>query len=128
MARHIVARNLLAGHLDDPPRPGRHRRPPQQHGLAQHKMTPLISYYIWLRSATTVLTVLSAWKLRRTHPEMPRAFVIPGGRLGLFYVVAAPVVMAMVALLGSDRVGMIGGAVAIVLGPAVYGIIALRRA
>jgi hypothetical protein len=37
-------------------------------------------------------------------------------------------VMAMVALLGSDRVGMIGGAVAIVLGPAVYGIIALRRA
>jgi uncharacterized membrane protein YvlD (DUF360 family) len=59
---------------------------------------------------------------------MPRAFVIPGGRLGLFYVVAAPVVMAMVALLGSDRVGMIGGPVAILLGPVVYGIIAFRRA
>jgi hypothetical protein len=59
---------------------------------------------------------------------MPRAFIIPGGRLGLFYVVAAPVAMAIVALLGSDRVGMIGGAVAIVLGPVVYGVIAFRRA
>jgi uncharacterized membrane protein YvlD (DUF360 family) len=75
-----------------------------------------------------VLTVLSAWKLRRTRPDMPRAFVIPGGRLGLFYVVAAPVVMAIVALLGSDRVGMIGGAMAIVLGPVVYGIVAFHRA
>jgi amino acid transporter len=96
--------------------------------LAQHKLTQLISIYIWLRSATTVLTVLSAWKLRRTRPDMPRAFVIPGGRLGLFYVVAAPVVMAIVALLGSDRVGMIGGAMAIVLGPVVYGIVAFHRA
>ena len=96
--------------------------------LAQHKLTQLISIYIWLRSATTVLTVLSAWKLRRTRPEMPRAFVIPGGRLGLFYVVAAPVVMALVALLGSDHFGMIGGALAIVLGPVVYGMVAFRRA
>jgi amino acid transporter len=96
--------------------------------LAQHKLTQLISIYIWLRSATTVLTVLSAWKLRHTRPEIPRAFVIPAGRLGLFYVVAAPVVMALVALLGSDRFGMIGGALAIVLGPVVYGMVAFRRA
>ncbi|MFZ0308181.1 MAG: APC family permease [Candidatus Sulfotelmatobacter sp.] len=93
--------------------------------LAWQSLGQLISVYIWLRSATTVLTVLSAWKLRRTRPEMPRAFVIPGGRMGLFYVVAAPVVMAMVALLGSDRFALIGGAVAIVLGPMVYGIVAL---
>jgi amino acid transporter len=95
--------------------------------LAQQKLTQLISIYIWLRSATTVLTVLSAWKLRRTRPEMPRGFLIPGGRLGLFYVVAAPVVMAMVALLGSDRFALIGGAVAIALGPVVYGVLAFRR-
>jgi hypothetical protein len=82
--------------------------------------------YIWLRSATTVLTVLSAWKLRRTRPEMPRAFVIPGGRVGLFYVVAAPVVMSLVALLGSDRFALIGGAVAMVLGPVVYRGVASR--
>ena len=95
--------------------------------LAWQSLGQLISVYIWLRSATTVLTVLSAWKLRRTRPEMPRAFLIPGGRMGLLYVVAAPVVMALVALLGSDRFAVIGGAIAMVLGPMVYGIIALSR-
>jgi len=94
--------------------------------LAWQSLAQLISVYIWLRSATTVLTVLSAWKLRRTRPEMPRAFRIPGGRTGLFYVVAAPVVMALVALLGSDRFALIGGAVAIVLGPAVYWVFASK--
>jgi amino acid transporter len=91
--------------------------------LAWQSLGQLISVYIWLRSATTVLTVLSAWKLRRARPEMPRAFVIPGGRIGLFYVVAAPVVMALVALLGSDRFALIGGATAMVLGPAIYFVI-----
>jgi len=95
--------------------------------LAWQSLGQLISVYIWLRSATTVLTVLSAWKLRRTRPEMPRAFLIPGGRAGLIYVVGAPVVMALVALLGSDRFALIGGAVAMVLGPAVYGIVTLKR-
>jgi amino acid transporter len=94
--------------------------------LAWQSLAQLISVYIWLRSATTVLTVLSAWKLRRTRPEMPRAFVIPGGRVGLFYVVAAPVVMSLVALLGSDRFALIGGAVAMVLGPVVYRGVASR--
>jgi amino acid transporter len=88
--------------------------------LARQSLTQLISVYIWLRSATTVLTVFSAWKLRRTRPEMPRSFLIPGGRVGLAYVVGAPVVMALVALLGSDRFGMVGGAIAMVLGPMVY--------
>ena len=35
--------------------------------------------------------------------------------------------MALLALLGSDRFGLIGGAIAMVLGPAVYGIIVLGR-
>jgi amino acid transporter len=95
--------------------------------LAWQSLGQLISVYIWLRSATTVLTVLSAWKLRRTRPEMPRAFRIPGGRMGLFYVVAAPVVMAGVALLGSDRFALIGGAIAMALGPLIYGVIAFAR-
>lgn len=93
--------------------------------LAWQSLGQLISVYIWLRSATTVLTVLSAWKLRRTRPEMPRSFLIPGGYLGLVYVVGAPVVMAMVALLGGDRFATIGGVVAMLIGPAVY--LALNR-
>lgn len=88
--------------------------------LAWQSLAQLISVYIWLRSATTVLTVLSAWKLRRTQPDLKRSFTIPGGRAGLLYVVCAPVVMAAVALLGSDRFGLIGGAIALALGPVVY--------
>ena len=91
--------------------------------LAWQSLGQLISVYIWLRSATTVLTVLSAWKLRRTQPNLQRSFTIPGGRMGLLYVVAAPVAMALVALLGSDRFGLIGGAIAIAAGPLIYGII-----
>ncbi len=93
--------------------------------LAWHSLTQLVSVYIWLRSATTVLTVLSAWNLRRSQPELDRAFVIPGGRVGLAYAVGAPLIMAVVALLGSDRFGLIGGAIALALGPAVY--VFLRR-
>jgi amino acid transporter len=95
--------------------------------VAWQSLARLLSVYIWLRSATTVLTVLSGWRLRRTRPELPRSFVVPGGKLGLFYVVAAPVIMALVALLGGDRIATIGGAIAMVLGPLVYFLIRLRR-
>jgi len=91
--------------------------------LSWQSLTQLISIYVWLRSSTTVLTVLSGWKLRRTRPDLKRTFLVPGGRWGLFYAVAAPVVMACVALLGSDRFGLIGGAIAIVVGPVVYALL-----
>ncbi len=94
--------------------------------LAWQSLAQLISVYIWLRSATTVLTVLSAWKLRQTQPDLKRSFTIPGGRGGLLYVVGAPVVMALVALLGSDRFGLIGGVIAMLLGPVVYGVVRKR--
>ena len=88
--------------------------------LSWKSLGQLISVYIWLRSATTVLTVLSAWKLRRGRPDLPRAFVVPGGSLGMLYVVGAPVLMAIVALMGGDRFATIGGAIAIGVGPLVY--------
>jgi len=94
--------------------------------LAWQSLGQLISIYIWLRSATTVLTVLSGWKLRRSQPNLPRSFLVPGGGAGLLYVVGAPVVMALVALLGSDRFGMIGGAIAMVVGPIIYFLIRRR--
>jgi amino acid transporter len=94
--------------------------------LSWQSLGQLVSVYIWLRSATTLLTVLSAWKLRRNRPDLRRSFTIPGGRVGLFYVVGAPVVMALVALLGSDRFGLIGGAIAIAAGPLLYGILKRR--
>jgi hypothetical protein len=56
---------------------------------------------------------------------MPRPFVIPGGHKGLIYSVIAVVIMSAVALVGSDRYGLIWGPVALALGPGVYGL--LRR-
>jgi amino acid transporter len=93
--------------------------------LALHSLLQLIAIYNWLRVATTVMTVLAAWQLRRKKPDMPRPFVIPGGSAGLVYSVIAVVIMSAVALLGSDRYGLIWGPVALALGPAVY--FALRR-
>ncbi len=95
--------------------------------LAWQSLGQLISVYIWLRSATTVLTVLSAWKLRRSQPQLKRSFRIPGGAIGVLYVVGAPVLMAIVALLGGDRFATIGGLIAILLGPAVYAVIRLGK-
>jgi amino acid transporter len=91
--------------------------------LAQQNLLQIIVVYNWLRIATTVLTVLSAWKLRRQQPHMNRPFVIPWRRKGLYYAVAAPLVMSAVALLGSDRYGLIWGPVALAMGPVAYWVI-----
>ena len=88
--------------------------------LAFHSLTQLLSIYIWLRIPTSLLTVLSGYQLRRTRPDMPRAFRIPWGHRGLFYAVLAPVLMSGVALLGSDKFGLRWGPVTLALGPLAY--------
>jgi amino acid transporter len=93
--------------------------------LAVQTLVQIISIYNWLRIATTVMTVLAAWQLRRKRPDMRRPFVIPGGRAGLHYAVLATVLMSIVALTGSDRYGTIGGLLALAAGPMVY--LILRR-
>jgi amino acid transporter len=93
--------------------------------LAFHSLTQLITIYNWLRVATTVITVLAAWQLRRKMPELPRSFVVPGGSIGLICAVLAVIIMSAVALLGSDRYGLRWGPVALVAGPIIY--LALRR-
>jgi len=95
--------------------------------LARRNVTQLISLYIWLRIATSVLTVLSAWKLRRTRPDLPRSFRIPWGTKGLAYAVFAPLVISAVALIvpafskaPADRFALEWGPVAVLLGPIAY--------
>ena len=88
--------------------------------LALHSLGELISVYAFLRGATTVLTVLSAWGLRRRLPGLPRAFRIPGGNLGLIYVIAAPLVMTCVALHYSEPFSARWGPVALATGLVVY--------
>jgi amino acid transporter len=79
-----------------------------------------------LRAATTVMTVLSAWRLRRKRPDLPRTFRIPGGRFGLAYVVALPIAMtciivyAIYILRFRDPIPWRWGPLALLLGPVVY--------
>jgi amino acid transporter len=95
--------------------------------LAWHSVLQLISVYIWLRIATSVLTVLSAWQLRRTRPELPRAFRIPWGTRGLAYAVIAPLIISSVAIIvpafstaPADRFALKWGPVALLIGPLAY--------
>jgi amino acid transporter len=98
--------------------------------FAMFTLTQLLSVYAWLRVATSVMTVLSAWKLRQRNPEMPRPFVIPAGRKGLLYAVAAPVFLGIVATAGSvadsvqrgDRLVLLSAPAAIALGPLAYAV------
>jgi amino acid transporter len=88
--------------------------------LALRSLGDLITVYAFLRGATTVLTVLSAWGLRRKRPDLPRAFRIPGGNLGLIYVIATPFAMTCVALLNSEPVAKRWGLWALAAGPVAY--------
>ena len=88
--------------------------------LAQKTMVQLLTVYVWLRIGVTVLTVLSSWRLRKTQPDLPRPFRIPWGRAGLFYVIVAPLVMSVVALVGSDAFARKWGPLPVLLGPVMY--------
>ncbi len=95
--------------------------------LAVLNLAQLIKVYAWLRIAVTILTVLSAWRLRQKQPALARPFRIPWGRTGLFYVVAAPLAMSVVAMLGSDRFSLLWGPAALALGPVMYGALKMAK-
>src|SRR5713226_10297835 len=67
--------------------------------LAFASVTELIAIYAWMRSATSVLTLLSVWRLRRIAPDLKREFVVPGGKAGLALVVVVPILLFAWALI-----------------------------
>ena len=95
--------------------------------LAWKSLTQLISVYMWLRIATSLLTVLAAWQLRKKRPDLERQFRVPGGRTGLAYAVIAPILMSGVALIASDKFALIWGPIALLIGPLVYFFIRRRH-
>ena len=95
--------------------------------LAVFSVTQLIAIYAWLRVATSVMTLLSLWRLRRTAPDLPRRFTVPGGRFGLATVVVLPILFFAWALINSDRQAGIIGLLCLALGPLIYLFIRRRK-
>jgi amino acid transporter len=95
--------------------------------LAVFSVTQLIAIYAWLRVATSVMTLLSLWRLRRTAPELPRRFAVPGGRFGLATVVVLPILFFAWALINSDPQSRLWGPLCLVLGPLTYLFISRRK-
>ena len=96
--------------------------------LAFHTLAQLLTVYVWLRILVTVLTVLAAWRMKKKRPEMKRPFQIPWGKAGLAYVVVAPIVMGVVALVGSDKFALKWGPVPVALGVVAYFVFSKIRA
>jgi amino acid transporter len=88
--------------------------------LAFQTIAQLLTVYIWLRILVTMLTVLAAWRLRRQKPELRRPYRIPWANVGLAYVVVAPLLMSVVALVGSDKFALKWGPVPVALGIVAY--------
>ena len=96
--------------------------------LSFHTMAQLLTVYVWLRILVTVLTVLAVWRLRQLQPELERPFRIPGKTAGLAYVVLAPIVMSVIALVGSDKFALKWGPVPVALGVLLYFVFAKLKA
>src|SRR5262249_42723450 len=94
--------------------------------LAIFDVPRLISVYMWLRVATSVLTLLSVWRLRYTRPDLPRGFRIPGGTLGIAIVVLVPLSLFAWWLINSDSFALRWGPVCMLFGPLSYAILKLR--
>jgi hypothetical protein len=71
--------------------------------------------------------VLASWRLRNTQPDLPRPFRIPWGRAGLLYVIVAPLVMSVAALVGSDPFARKWGPIPVLLGPVMYFVLRATR-
>jgi APA family basic amino acid/polyamine antiporter len=61
--------------------------------LAKYPVEDLVNIYIWTRIATTLLTLLAAWRMRSKLPHAPRSFRIPGGASGIACVLICPAVL-----------------------------------
>ena len=96
--------------------------------LSFHTMAQLLTVYVWLRILVTALTVLAVWRLRQLQPELERPFRIPGKTAGLAYVVLAPIVMSVIALVGSDKFALKWGPVPVALGVLLYFVFAKLKA
>ena len=88
--------------------------------LAKWPVSDLVNIYIWTRIATSMLTLLAAWQLRRKMPGAPRRFRIPGGAAGLAYVIILPAILCAVKIWNSESYVFRWAPWLLALGPVAY--------
>jgi amino acid transporter len=95
--------------------------------LAFFSVPQLIGVYAWTRMATSTLTVLSFWQLRRKYPDAPRSFRVGGGWVGAAAIVIAPTCLFAWAMFYSDAPTRKWGLVNLATGPIAYLWVRYRR-
>jgi len=80
----------------------------------------LVIINIWVILCGIFLEFFALAKLRRSHPELPRYFRVPGGKIGLWLTVICPVALGLFAMFASATEEIIAGAIAGATGPVAF--------
>jgi amino acid transporter len=88
--------------------------------LAKLDVVQLVNIYIWTRIATSMLTLLATWRLRKKMPNAPRKFRIPCGKWGLAYVVILPAILCAIKVFNSEPLVMHYSPLLLATGPVAY--------
>jgi amino acid transporter len=88
--------------------------------LALITVPQLIAIYAWTRCATSFLTLLSFWRMRRQFPDLPRSFRVRGGGLAVALIVVLPTLLFLWAMVNSDPTSRLWGMLMLASGPVAY--------
>jgi len=95
--------------------------------LAVFSVPQLIAVYAWSRMATSTLTMISFWEMRRKFPDAPRSFRVAGGKLGAIAIVLAPTLLFAWAMVNSDPTARVWGVLNLISGPVAFWFVWRRR-
>jgi len=91
--------------------------------LARFRVVDLVNIYIWARIATSLLTLLAVWGLRRKMPDAPRTFRVPGGGIGLLCSILFPAILCGVKIYYSEPLVWHWAPFLLATGPAAYAVL-----
>ena len=80
----------------------------------------LVVLNMWLYSLSLLIELAAFLRLRRHEPELPRPYVVPGGRSGALVVAALPAACALLAMATAGALNAVVAIAAALTGPIAY--------